>query len=59
MITDADTVLYDLETDPKQMEPIDNPEVEERLIGEMVKIMTRNEAPPEAYRRLGLDVPSA
>lgn len=58
-IADADTVLYDLETDPKQMEPIDNPEVEERLIGEMVKIMTRNEAPPEAYRRLGLEVPSA
>jgi len=58
-IADADTVLYDLHTDPKQMIPIDNPEVEERLIAEMIKIMFRNEAPPEAYRRLGLDVPSA
>ena len=56
-IGDARTVLYDLQTDPGQMLPIDYPEVESRLIGEMTGIMTCNEAPPEAYRRLGLDVP--
>jgi len=56
-IEDAVTVLYDLKNDPGQTRPIDDPEIESRLIGEMIRIMHRNEAPPEAYRRLGLDAP--
>jgi arylsulfatase A-like enzyme len=56
-IEDSDTVLYDLKSDPKQMTPIDNPEVETRLIREMLTIMAHNEAPPEAYTRLGLEAP--
>ena len=54
-IEDAQTVLYDLATDPRQMRPVDDPDTEARLVGEMIKIMQRNEAPPEAYRRLGLE----
>ena len=57
-LEDTQTVLYDLETDPGQTTPITDPETEARLVSEMVGIMHRNEAPPEAYRRLGLDVPA-
>lgn len=57
-IEDARTVLYDLQTDPGQTAPLDDPETEARMISEMQKIMQRNEAPPEAYSRLGYDVPN-
>lgn len=57
LIEDTETVLYDLQNDPEQNHPISDPEVEQRLITEMIAIMTRNEAPPEAYRRLGFEVP--
>jgi arylsulfatase A-like enzyme len=56
-IEDATTVLYDLEIDPGQTTPIDDPDTEARLVGEMIRIMHRNEAPPEAFTRLGLEVP--
>ena len=56
-IEDAVTVLYDLESDPKQLSPINDPITEERLIAEMIAIMQRTEAPPEAYARLGFDTP--
>ena len=54
-IADCVNVLYDTETDPGQLKPIDAPEIEARLIGRMVDMMQRNEAPPEAYRRFGLE----
>jgi arylsulfatase A-like enzyme len=57
LIEDTKTVLYDLETDPEQRSPIKDPETEARLIAQMAALMQRNEAPPEAYRRLGLQVP--
>lgn len=56
-IEDAVTRLYDLDTDPTQRQPIDNLETEKRLINEMKKLMQRNEAPPEAYLRLGFVPP--
>jgi arylsulfatase A-like enzyme len=48
------TALYDLETDPKQENPIVDPEVEEKMIGHIVKLMKENDAPIEQYERLGL-----
>ncbi|NQU42417.1 sulfatase-like hydrolase/transferase [bacterium] len=56
------TLLYDLETDPKQENPIDNPEVEEQMIAHLVRLMKENDAPPEQFQRLGLvekDMPVA
>jgi arylsulfatase A-like enzyme len=47
-------LLYDTETDPAQENPIEAPEIEKRLIGQMVKLMKENEAPAEQYKRLGL-----
>ena len=52
------TVLYDAAADPGQMSPIRAPEVEQRLIGEMLAQMRAHAAPPEAYQRLDLAPPA-
>jgi hypothetical protein len=49
------TVLFDLESDPGQEKPIIKPEIEKKMIQLMVDLMIRNEAPPEAFLRLGLN----
>jgi hypothetical protein len=49
-----DTRLYDLTTDPGQETPLQNAEVTARLDRLMVDLMVANEAPPEAFARLGL-----
>ena len=48
------TMLFDLETDPKQENPIQNAAVEERMIAHVMRLMEENDAPPEQYERLGL-----
>jgi Arylsulfatase A and related enzymes len=52
-LLERDTRLYDLEKDPLQENPIRDPEIEARMIGLMRELMERNEAPPEAFKRLG------
>ena len=54
---DTTTVLYDLHADPEQQTPLQDPAVEQRLLGEIDSLMRRNEAPAEAFTRLGL-IPS-
>jgi len=48
------TELFDLRNDPRQEQPITDRAIEERLIGQMVKLMKENDAPPEQFVRLGL-----
>ncbi|WP_319518470.1 sulfatase [uncultured Martelella sp.] len=48
------TLLFDLETDPEQETPLDDPALELRMIGLLVDLMRRNEAPAEQFERLGL-----
>jgi len=48
------TMLFDLETDPDQLRPIQDPIVEARMIEHMVRLMRANDAPPEQWERLGL-----
>lgn len=48
------SLLFDLETDPGQENPIDDPEIETRLIRMMVDLMKENDAPPEQFERLGI-----
>lgn len=48
------TALYDLRTDPDQLHPIDDPEVEDRMCGYMKQLMKANDAPPEQFERLRL-----
>ncbi|MBQ0071931.1 MAG: sulfatase-like hydrolase/transferase, partial [Spirochaetales bacterium] len=46
-------LLYDLETDPGQLHPIHDKEVEDRMAKAMVKMMEHNDAPVELYTRFG------
>jgi hypothetical protein len=48
------SLLFDLETDPKQEKPINDPGIEEHMIEMMVDLMKENDAPPEQFERLGL-----
>ncbi|WP_226783246.1 sulfatase [Oceaniglobus trochenteri] len=52
---DTGTVLFDLQTDPGQVAPlVDAPEVVAVLSDQMTSLMRANDAPPEAFARLGL-----
>ncbi|MBI1777444.1 MAG: sulfatase [Proteobacteria bacterium] len=55
VLADTGTVLYDLAKDPLQATPIGDPAVEARLARAMARLMAKNDAPPEAFRRLKLD----
>jgi arylsulfatase A-like enzyme len=48
------TQLFDLESDPRQENPIHDPEVELRLLKQMIALMQENETPAEQYERMGL-----
>jgi arylsulfatase A-like enzyme len=49
------TQLYDLEADPGQEQPLQQPAIEKRLIRQMIERMEWNDAPPEQFERLGLE----
>lgn len=51
---DTTTVLFDLHRDPEQLEPFRDEHIEARLLQQMAALMRANEAPPEAFTRLGL-----
>ncbi|MFC1960293.1 sulfatase [Chloroflexota bacterium] len=48
------TLLFDLDSDPGQEQPLDDPALEADLIRRMVKLMQANECPPEQFERLGI-----
>ena len=48
------TLLFDVESDYAQMNPLDDADVEEMMIGHLTRLMRENDAPPEQYERLGL-----
>lgn len=48
------TLLYDLEKDPDQRQPLMDAQVEELMIDYTVNLMKENDAPIEQYERLGL-----
>ncbi len=50
------TMLFDIEKDPGQQNPIHDPEIEERMINLLIRLMQKNDAPKEQYERLGLKV---
>lgn len=51
------TLLFDVIADPGQTQPLDDVEVEARMIRLMLREMARNECPPEQFIRLGLPEP--
>ena len=48
------TLLFDLESDPKQENPIDDPEIERNMMQHLARLMKENDAPPEQFHRLGV-----
>jgi len=52
---DTVTRLYDLEDDPRQENPIVAPDIEARLVAEMIGHMREADAPPELYARFDLE----
>lgn len=54
-LMDFGTLLFDLEKDPRQEHPIEDPRTEDRLKQNMARLMLENDAPEEQYVRLGLE----
>jgi arylsulfatase A-like enzyme len=50
-------LLYDLETDPGQTQPIDDRKIHPRLCARMAELMQEVEAPPEQFERMDLPQP--
>ncbi len=48
------TLLFDMETDPQQQRPLNNPKKEAEMIELMIRLMRENDAPEEQFKRLGL-----
>lgn len=48
------TLLFDLEQDPGQAKPLQDPELEVKMIRHMARLMKENDAPPEQFTRLGI-----
>ena len=53
-LLEKETRLYDLVADPGQEHPLDDPAREAEMITKMLCLMAANDAPAEAYTRLGL-----
>jgi hypothetical protein len=47
-------LLFDLKTDPRQENPLQDEQAETAMIGHMLRLMRMNDAPAEQYERLGL-----
>lgn len=52
--TELGTMLFDLQSDPGQLTPIEDAGVEAAMTAHLLRLMQRNDAPPEQYARLGL-----
>jgi arylsulfatase A-like enzyme len=57
-LLENDTRLYDLAADAGQVAPLADPAIEHRMLASMTRLMAANEAPSEAFARLGI-LPSA
>jgi len=52
-----ETLLFDLRQDPKQANPMGDAEIEQTMTDHLVRLMKKNDAPPEQFERLGLCEP--
>ena len=50
-----ENLLFDLETDPGQNHPLDDPALEQKMLDKLVALMEKNDAPAEQYIRLGIE----
>lgn len=54
-VREFQSLLYDVQEDPLQEHPLDDPAVEEMMTGHLGRLMAANDAPPEQWQRLGLE----
>ncbi|MFD2348093.1 sulfatase-like hydrolase/transferase [Sinorhizobium terangae] len=54
-LLESETRLYDLANDPGQNTPLVSPEIEGAMTRLMQDLMRANDAPPEAYARVGIE----
>ena len=50
-------MLFDLQEDPGQTSPMEDPQIEARMAALMARLMKESDAPAEQYERLGLTKP--
>ncbi len=50
-----ENLLFDIEEDYSQQFPLDDEKIENDMIRKMIKIMRKNDSPPEQFVRLGLE----
>lgn len=48
------TLLFDVEHDPGQENPITDSDIEQKMIGHLIRLMQENDTPEEQFERLGL-----
>lgn len=53
-LLESETRLYDLADDPGQESPLVAPDIEKAMVSLMRDLMRANDAPPEAFARIGL-----
>jgi len=51
------TLLFDVEKDPRQEHPLQDPAIEQRMTRHLLRLMKENDSPVEQYERLGLPCP--
>jgi arylsulfatase A-like enzyme len=49
-----DTMLFDVVADPQQQSPLEDKQIEQRMLGHLMQLMQDNDAPSEQFERLGL-----
>ncbi|GGH73562.1 hypothetical protein GCM10007096_00910 [Pullulanibacillus pueri] len=49
-----DTLLFDLEKDPEQLHPIQDPDIEALMVNHMAALMRKHDAPSEQYERFDI-----
>ncbi len=50
------TALDDLENDPNQEHAFEDTDIESRMCSHIKRLMLENDAPPEQFERLGLEL---
>ena len=47
-----ENLLFDLESDPEQKHPLNDPKLEAQMLSKLIALMEQNDAPAEQYQRL-------
>ncbi|WP_248926057.1 sulfatase [Paenibacillus hamazuiensis] len=54
-VQQLETMLFDLQEDPQQLNPLRDSAVEDRMLRHIARLMRENDAPAEQYVRMGIE----